>query len=74
MDSFQGQVEKVLGEQTKVKAQKQEIVIECEILDEVTSWEDISVALREQNNLSGIRERMEKVYRLVVIIDKVKIG
>lgn len=43
-------------QQAEVEAQKKEIRIECKDLDEVTSWEDLCVVLREQFNLNGIEE------------------
>ena len=49
-------MEKVLGEQADVKARKQQIVIECKDLDEVTSPEDICAALREQFNLTDLED------------------
>lgn len=59
IDSFRGQVEKMLREQEEVKAREQDIVIECKDLQEV-------VAREEQFNLSGIEvsaiKRRKKTY------------
>lgn len=64
VDSFRSQVVKV--QKAEVEARKKEIPIECKDLDEVTSWEDVCVVLREQFNLNGIEEsaikRMKKAY------------
>ncbi|CAD7081211.1 unnamed protein product [Hermetia illucens] len=65
-DNFRGKVESVLGEEAEVRARKQEIVVECKDLDEVTSREDICAALKQQFNLGDIDQsaikRMKKAY------------
>ncbi|CAD7085341.1 unnamed protein product [Hermetia illucens] len=63
VENFLGEVEKSLGEEAQVRARKQELVIECKDIDEITTKEDIRDAVmttwlarfRNQGTEEGIR-------------------
>ncbi|CAD7081162.1 unnamed protein product [Hermetia illucens] len=55
-DDFRTQVKNSLGENAAVRAQKHEIYLQCKDLDEVTSKEEICIALKEQFKLKELTE------------------
>ncbi|CAD7089637.1 unnamed protein product [Hermetia illucens] len=56
VENFFGKVEKSLGEEAQVRARKQELVIECKDIDEITTKEDIRDALEKQFGPLGLQD------------------
>lgn len=53
---FHSQVEKSIGMQADIRTHRQEILIECRDMDEVTTKQEILVALMKQFEVEGINE------------------